>query len=106
MQDRNQEAISASAGIAAGIAELTFPVDTSILFTLYLRFAMEIIELTKLELKVERLLNALEELKAENKHLRNQVARHAREKSVQYQNNQQVVGKIRKIINTLQEALV
>ncbi len=67
---------------------------------------MEIVELDRLELQIERLLRNLEDLQAENKHLRSQIARHARDKSVQYQNNRQAAGKIRKIISHLQEALV
>lgn len=67
---------------------------------------METVELNHLESQIDRLLRVLEDLQAENKYLRNQVARHAREKSLQYQNNRQTVGKIKKIISHLQEALI
>ena len=67
---------------------------------------METVELNRLEAQIDLLLRVLEDLQAENKYLRNQIARYAREKSVQYQNNRQVAGKIKKIISRLQEALV
>ena len=67
---------------------------------------MESVELNRLEAQIDHLLRVLEDLRTENQYLRNQVARHAREKSVQYQNNRQAVGKIKKIISHLQEALL
>ena len=67
---------------------------------------MESVELDRLEAQIDHLLRVLEDLRTENQYLRNQAARHAREKSVQYQNNRQTVGKIKKIISHLQEALI
>jgi uncharacterized protein (TIGR02449 family) len=67
---------------------------------------MESVEIDRLELQIERLLRLLESLQAENKQLRNQVSRYARERNLQYQNNRQAAGKIRKIISSLQEALL
>lgn len=66
---------------------------------------MEIAELSRLELKLDHLLQMLHDLQAENSHLRNQIARHAREKNLWYQNNRYLVGKIKKIISNLQEAM-
>lgn len=67
---------------------------------------MESTELTCLEGKIDHLLEALRALQGENQHLRQQLARHAREKSLSYHNNKQIAARIRKIINQLQEALV
>lgn len=64
------------------------------------------IELGHLELQIEHLLQVVADLRAENKDLRHQLARHAREKNHWYQNNHQTAGKIKKIIGHLQEALV
>ena len=66
---------------------------------------MEMIELVHLEKQIDHLLIVLESLQAENNHLRNQLARNARDKSLCYQNNRQLAGKIKKIISNLQEAL-
>jgi cell division protein ZapB len=67
---------------------------------------MESVDLDRLEAQIDHLLRVLEDLRTENQYLRNQAARYAREKSLQYQNNRQTVGKIKKIISHLQEALI
>lgn len=66
---------------------------------------MEVADFSQLELEVGHLLSALEELQLENKHLRNQLARYAREKSLIYQQNRQTADKIKKIISYLQGAM-
>lgn len=66
---------------------------------------MDSIELNQLELQVDSLLHIINNLQKENRDLRSQLARHAREKSHWYQHNRQTAGKIRKIISTLQGAL-
>ena len=66
---------------------------------------MQDVKLTQLEQQVEHLLQTLKKLQAENQFLRQQFASFAREKSLWYQNNQQLVSKIKKIINQLQETL-
>jgi uncharacterized protein (TIGR02449 family) len=67
---------------------------------------MESVELGRLELQIDQLLRLVGDLQAENKYLRNQMVRYAREKNLWYQNNRQTAGKIKKIISHLQEALV
>lgn len=67
---------------------------------------MESIELSRLEAQVSHLLRVLDDLRVENKYLRNQLARHAREKSGWYQHKRDVASKINKIVSNLQEALV
>lgn len=67
---------------------------------------MESIEIDRLEAQVDHLLRVLEDLRVENQYLRTQAAKHAREKSLEYQHKRQTVGKIKKIINHLQEALI
>ncbi len=67
---------------------------------------MNYIELDNLEIQVDYLLRTMEKLQTENKDLRYQLARHVREKNQWYQNNRQMAGKIKKIINHLQESLV
>ena len=60
---------------------------------------MECAELGRLELQVDDLLRVVEDLQAENKYLRNQLARQARAKSLWYQNTRRAAGKIKKIIS-------
>lgn len=67
---------------------------------------MESVEFNCLEMQVERLLRILADLQAENKNLRHQLARNAREKVLWIQHNQQTAMQIRRIISQLQEALV
>ncbi len=62
-------------------------------------------ELTCLEAQIEQLLKVLQELRAENKTLRNQIARITREKNLIYQNNQKVASNIKNVIHSLKEAL-
>lgn len=66
---------------------------------------MELADFSQLELEVGHLLSALEELKVENKQLRHQLARYAREKSLMYQQNRQAAEKIKRIISHLQGAI-
>lgn len=61
--------------------------------------------LTELERQIEQLLRAVDDLQAENKYLRNQLARHARAKSMWHQNSRQTAAKIKKIISHLEGAL-
>ena len=65
---------------------------------------MEIIELGRLEMQIDRLMCIVEKLRSENTHLRSLAARHAREKSAWFQQNRETIGKIKKIISHLREA--
>ncbi len=67
---------------------------------------MASVELGRLELQIDHLLRLVGDLQAENKYLRNQMVRYAREKNLWYQNNRHTAGKIKKIISNLQEALI
>ncbi len=67
---------------------------------------MEMAELAHLEKQINDLLTVLDGLQAENRHLRNQLARNARDKCLYYQNNRQLIVKIKKIISNLQDAFV
>lgn len=61
--------------------------------------------LTELEKQIEQLLRIVDDLQAENKYLRNQMARHARAKSLWQQNSRQTAAKIKKIISHLEGVL-
>lgn len=67
---------------------------------------MESVELGNLEMQVDYLLKVLQDLRSENKYLRNQIARYAREKSGWYQNNREIAVKIKKIIGHLHETII
>ena len=53
---------------------------------------MASVELGRLELQIDHLLRLVGDLQAENKYLRNQMMRYAREKNLWYQNNRQMAG--------------
>lgn len=63
------------------------------------------IELSGLEYQVDHLLRVLERLQSENASLRQKLLHQAREKSLLVTQNQQAVGKIKKIIAQLKEEL-
>lgn len=67
--------------------------------------AMQHVELDQLERKIEQLLRVVDDLYAENKYLRNQIARQARAKSLWRQNSRQTAAKIKKIISHLEGVL-
>lgn len=67
---------------------------------------MQNTELCQLEMQIEQLLRSMDDLQAENKYLRNQLARHARAKSLWRSNSLQTAAKIKKIISHLEEALI
>jgi uncharacterized protein (TIGR02449 family) len=66
---------------------------------------MQNTELGQLEVQIEQLLRVMDDLQAENKYLRHQLARHARAKSLWHQTSRQTAAKIKKIINHLEESL-
>ena len=66
---------------------------------------MEAIQLTRLEAQIDQLLRQLEELQTENRCLREQLSRHAREKSTWYHQNRKVAGEVKKVIGNLKEVL-
>ncbi len=67
--------------------------------------AMQHVELDQLERKIEQLLRVVDDLYAENKYLRNQIARQARAKNLWRQNSRQTAAKIKKIISHLEGVL-